>query len=235
MQLVYAQDFWDAGAVNEFWITDPDHWKVEVRPPLEAGAPSPTGPASWLSVYHRTDRVPFAYRPRVRSPHRMAIVKNLVVRDFVMEVQVQSTGRPYPGRDLILIFGFQDAERFAYVQLATLPDERTHNVFVVDHADARRVGAVEFAGMPWTDGTWHTLRLERRTSDGLVRVTLDDFEEPLFELTDFTFSEGHVGIGTYDDTGMFAGLKVHAPSNLGGGVTSDPFVVPRTVPGTIHR
>lgn len=223
MREVYRQDFWDAGAVGEFWRTDPDHWEVQWREPVDRGSLVPPGPATWMAVVHRTDRPPFDYRPTFRSPFRMAIVHGFAVGDFVLEVDVQSTGRPYPGRDVVLVFGFEGPERFAYVQLATLPDERTHNLFVVDHADARRVGAVEEAGMPWTDGAWHRLRLERRVADGLVRVTLDDFPDPLIELTDTTFPLGHVGIGTYDDTARFGRMRILAPNTTPPLQTTNPF------------
>src|SRR5262249_43981983 len=57
------------------------------------------------------------YNPPHRSPFHIALVKDIVVGDFVLEAKCQSTAKDYPHRDLCLFFGYQDAAHFYYAHL----------------------------------------------------------------------------------------------------------------------
>src|SRR5262245_39293934 len=52
------------------------------------------------------------YTPAVRSPVNYALVKDVVVGDFVLDVKLQSTGKDGPHRDMCLFFGHQDPTHF---------------------------------------------------------------------------------------------------------------------------
>src|SRR6185295_13027095 len=47
-----------------------------------------------------------------RSPFAIALLKDVVVGDFVLEVDCQSTVKDYPHRDLVFVFGYQDNDHF---------------------------------------------------------------------------------------------------------------------------
>jgi hypothetical protein len=49
------------------------------------------------------------YKPPHRSPVNIALLKDFVVGDFVLEARLQSTVEDYGHRDMCLIFGWQDA------------------------------------------------------------------------------------------------------------------------------
>ena len=60
---------------------------------------------------------------------------------------------------------------------------------------------------PWTDD-WHRVRLVRRVKDGLIQVFFDDMAHPAMVAHDRTFGHGRLGIGSFDDTGMFDDIEV---------------------------
>jgi hypothetical protein len=52
--------------------------------------------------------------------------------DFVMDVDLRSTGRDYGHRDLCLFFGYQDPSHFYYVHLGKQADAAANSIFRVD-------------------------------------------------------------------------------------------------------
>lgn len=43
---------------------------------------------------------------------------------------------------------------------------------------------------------------------GLIEVYVDDFEFPIMSVVDKTFLSGRVGVGSFDDIGMFDDVRV---------------------------
>lgn len=64
------------------------------------------------------------------------------------------------------------------------------------------------SGVDWGEDIWHRVRLERRLSDGSVRVWFDDMSEPIMEAHDLRFEWGMVGFGTFDDVGRIRNLVI---------------------------
>jgi hypothetical protein len=67
-------------------------------------------------------------------------------------------------------------------------------------------------GVNWGLNVWHKVRLERRVSDGLIRVFFDDMTTPIMVAHDKTFASGYVGFGSFDDTGKVDNIRIWAPS-----------------------
>jgi hypothetical protein len=148
------------------------------------------------------------YQPPHRSPHSIALVKDIVVGDFVMTAKVQNTN-PSAGahRDLCLFWGYQDPAHFYYVHLGAEPDPHSCQVFIVNDAPRTMITDKKSEGTPWTDG-WHDVKIVRRVDDGLIEVYFDDMETPVMTATDKTFTWGRVGLGTFDDSGNFDEFKL---------------------------
>ncbi|RLE25048.1 MAG: hypothetical protein DRJ50_03655 [Actinobacteria bacterium] len=143
------------------------------------------------------------YAPPYRSPHAIALLGGLEFRSFVLDAELQQTGREYGHRDLCLFFGFESAERFYYVHMATTPDQNAHNVFLVDQAARRNLLPPQSQGVEWGNGEWHHIRLARDVDAGLVQVYFDDMVTPVLEVEDVTIEWGRIGFGSFDDTGLF--------------------------------
>ncbi|MBI3861262.1 MAG: hypothetical protein HY290_05145 [Planctomycetia bacterium] len=152
----------------------------------------------------------------VRSPFNRALVKGVVVGDFVLDVKLQSTIKDYDHRDMCLFFGFQDAAHLYYVHLGKKADDHANQIFIVNNEPRKKISATSTSGTPWTDG-WHHARVVRKVETGAIEVYFDDMQKPVMTASDKTFAWGQVGIGTFDDTGNFDdvivyGKKVERPA-----------------------
>lgn len=200
MRLLYADDF-DRG-LDHWEMTDAKAWAIgedEGKPAL---------------VLKQNSK----YRPEVRSPYSIARPKEVKAGDFVLEVRAKSTAREYGHRDLCFFFGYQDPSHFYYVHLATAADPHAHSVFLVNGADRVSIAKERTEGVRWTNG-YHTVRIVRETDSGRIAVFFDDMEKPIITAEDKTLLEGGIGLGSFDDTGVFSNLRVwtkapaDAPSN----------------------
>lgn len=147
------------------------------------------------------------YEPPVRSPLNIALARDVDVADFILDVKVRSTTRDYGHRDLCLFFGHQDPSHFYYVHLGKQADEHANSIFIVNGKPRVSIAEKRTAGTPWTDD-WNRVRLVRQVKDGLIQVFFDDMAQPAMIAHDRTFRHGRVGIGSFDDTGMFDDVEV---------------------------
>jgi hypothetical protein len=179
-----------------------------------ADAWKPTDPSAWKVI--KTDQGPAysltklsKYKPPHRSPFGMSLLKDVVVSDFTLRVDAQSTTKEYPHQDLCLFFGYQDADHFYYVHLARTrtPDDHANQIFIVNGADRAKISTKTTDGTVWGTG-WHHLKLVRKPADGSIEVYFDDFNTPVMTANDKHFLWGQVGLGSFDDTGNFANFKL---------------------------
>jgi hypothetical protein len=173
--------------------TDPTVWKV---------IDTEHGPAYSLTKLSN-------YKPPHRSPFGMSLLKDVVVADFTLRVDAQSTTKEYPHQDLCLFFGYQDPDHFYYVHLARVrtSDDHANQIFIVNGADRAKISTKTSEGTNWGKG-WHHLKLVRKPADGTIEVYFDDFDTPVMTANDKTFQSGQVGLGSFDDTGNFANFKL---------------------------
>jgi hypothetical protein len=147
-----------------------------------------------------------------RSPWNVALLKDINVGDFALEVKVRETAHEYPHRDSVLFFGYQDPSHFYYVHFAPVTgDKNADQIFIVNDADRKKITDPEHEslGVHWGEPTdWHRLKVVRKVEDGLVEAYFDDMEKPLMTAHDKNFTWGRIGIGTFDDTADFAEVKL---------------------------
>ena len=155
------------------------------------------------------------YKPPHRSPVNIALLKSNTVGDFVLTAKVQTTKKSYGHRDMCLFFGYQDPAHFYYVHLGQKADDHANQVFIVNDAPRTKVSEKTSEGTPWKDNTWHQVKIVREVKSGLVEVYFDDMKTPMMVAHDKTFDWGRIGLGSFDDTGMWddvelRGIKVEA-------------------------
>jgi hypothetical protein len=172
----------------------------------------PTDAAAWKltktdkgNVYNQFKNS--SYKPPFRSPLNIALAKDLTVTDFVLEAQVQSTGKDDPHRDMCLFFGYQDPAHFYYVHIAKAADDHANQIFIVNGADRKKISRTSTKGTRWDD-KWHTVKIVRRTDAGLIEVYFDNMKAPIMTAQDKTFAWGQVGIGSFDDSGNWSDVRV---------------------------
>jgi hypothetical protein len=147
------------------------------------------------------------YQPAVRSPLNIALVPGIDMADFVLDVKVRSTCRDYGHRDLCFFFDHQDKSHFYYVHLGKQADQAANSIFLVNGKPRYSIAEQRTKGTPWTDG-WHQVRIVRKVEDGLIQVFFDDMNTPTMTAHDKTFTHGRVGVGSFDDTGMFDDVRI---------------------------
>jgi hypothetical protein len=148
----------------------------------------------------------------VRSPVNIALISGQTFGDFVLDVDLIQTGKEYGHRDMCLFFGFQNPTNFYYAHIATAADKNAHNVFLVKNAPRTNIAKETTKGVNWGLGVWHKVRLERKLSDGSIKVYFDDLTKPIMVAEDKSFGAGHVGFGSFDDTGMIDNIRIWSPN-----------------------
>jgi hypothetical protein len=199
-KLQYQQNFEKPESLKDFVFTDPSAWKL-----------SKEGDNSSLELFGKSK-----YNPKHRSPFNIALLKDKLFGDFVLDVELQSTVKPYPHQDMCLFFGFEATNKFYYTHMAVKPDpikaeSHAHDIFIVNDAPRLALAKEVSNGVTWGDKTWHKVRVERKLSDGSINVYFDDMARPIMTGTDKTFGTGYIGFGSFDDLGKVDNIKIYAP------------------------
>ena len=147
------------------------------------------------------------YRPKVRSPHHIALIKGVEVADFVLTFRVKSTKDTGGHRDCCVFFNWQDPQNFYYVHLGARPDPHSGQIMIVKNAP-RKALTKNKNNTPWKNETWHNVKLVRDSKAGTITVYFDDMTKPHMQVTDKTFGKGRVGIGSFDDMNDFDNIKL---------------------------
>ena len=178
-----AQDDFEQG-IKRWQALDADGWKAKS-----------TDRGIVLSQFKKESH----YRGPHRSPFHVALLKEVQVSDFVLDVDVLSTHPDYGHRDACLFFGYQDAAHFYYVHLGKKADDHANQIFIVNNADRTKISTKSTPGTDWDD-KWHHVRIVRRTKQGTIEVFFDDMSKPIMTASDKNFVRGRVGLGSFDDT-----------------------------------
>lgn len=189
LPLVFEEDF-EAGC--ERWTpTDPKAWQIKENDGNHV-----------YSLFRASD-----YKPPVRSPGNISLIKDLELTDFVLDAKLKQTGPEYGHRDLCLFFGHNDPSHFYYVHIATKADDHANSIFLVNDKPRVSIASKRTDGTDWGTGV-HTVRLTRNADTGLIQVFFDDMEKPIMIARDKTFACGAVGLGSFDDVGDFDDVRI---------------------------
>jgi hypothetical protein len=191
-KLLYQQDFTSADALKDFVFSDDAAWKWSDADGKQA-----------LELHKQS-----TYKPVVRSPFNIALLGGKQFGDFIVEAQCQQTGKEYGHRDMVFVFGFQDPSKFYYVHIATKADDHANQIFIVNEQPRLKISKTSNDGNQWGLGVWRKVRLERKASEGTVKVFFDDMSKPIMTAEDKTFGAGWIGFGSFDDTGKIANIRV---------------------------
>lgn len=192
--LVLEQHFDSVQSLSQFAFSDPKAWKH-----------SGDGSSFALELVEQSQ-----YTPAFRSPFNIALVRDRVFGDFVLDVDLIQTGKEYGHRDMCLFFGVQDPSHFYYAHIATKTDDHAHNVFIVNGAPRTKISEHTTPGVNWGLNQWHHVRLERIGPK--VRVFFDDMVAPVMSAENKEFGVGWVGFGSFDDTGKVDSIRIWAPT-----------------------
>lgn len=183
-------DSFDTDASLEAWLpTQPDRWKIT------------DGALNLLGVSKK-------YQPPFRSPHSITLLKDKVVGDFVLTAKVKTLQSARGHRDMCIFWGWQDPAKFYYVHLGEKPDPNSSQIFIVNEAARTPITKTNQGGIPWEDGEWHAVKVVRKVESGLIEVYFDDMTTPAKTAVDTTFGWGLIGLGSFDDLGMWDDVRI---------------------------
>ncbi len=189
LPLVFSENF-EQGA--ERWKpTDPKSWSITKTPEGQV-----------YSLTKDSD-----YKPPHRSPVNIALLDDVTVSDFALDIKLQSTVKDYDHRSLVLVFGYQDPSHFYYVHFGKKTDDHANQIFIVNDAPRVKISTKTTPGTPWDDA-WHKVRITRDVESGKTAVYFDDMSEPVMTAEDKTFAWGRIGIGAFDDLGNFDDVEL---------------------------
>jgi hypothetical protein len=219
-KLVYSQDFDGSAPVlksrksveaeikSQFWFTNPDNWRV---PAVRA--------VSWIEFVSKGHN----YKYKVRSPLTIGLIRDVEVKDFVLEAELQQTGKEYGHRDMCVFYGFKDRSHFYYTHIASVTDDHAHNCFIVNNKPRTKISHETTKGHKWSAKDWHRVRLVREHASGKIEVYVNDMKKPIMRATDKTFDWGRIGFGSFDDAGRVRNVRLYAPESRKS-KAGDPFV-----------
>jgi len=150
------------------------------------------------------------YAAKVRSPSSIALLTTRRFGDFLLEAELLQTGADYGHRDLCLFFGFQDPGRYYYAHFASKTDPEANQIFIVDGKPFTKISTRTTEGSRWGQNEWHRVRVQRLGTR--ITVWFDDMTTPAMLADDASFGAGHLGFGSFNDSGLFARIRVWAPS-----------------------
>lgn len=148
------------------------------------------------------------YKPPFRSPFSVLLLKDAVLGDFTLTAKVKTLQTSRGHRDMCIFWGWQDPSHFYYVHLGEKVDPNSSQIFIVNENPRTPITKENTAGIPWQDDTWHQVKLVRDVSKGTIEVYFDDMENPAKTAIDTTFGWGLVGLGSFDDLGLWDDVKI---------------------------
>lgn len=194
LPLVFEENF--ENGLGKWEIVDPKSWALQEH-----------GKGKSLSITQRKS----AYKPMVRSPLHIAMMKDVVVSDFELTFKVKSTKDTGNHRDCCVFFGYQNPTNFYYVHLGAKPDPHSGQIMLVNNAPRRALTTNE-KKTPWAN-EWHSVRLVRNCSAGTIAIYFDDMTTPHMSVKDTTFGAGRIGIGSFDDMNAFDEIKLNGSTD----------------------
>jgi hypothetical protein len=193
LPLLFADDFKDgrAGA----WLPNrPEHWQVA----KEEGS----------FVYRLTAP---GEQGKVRAPTSWSLLKDFDVTSFVFTGRTKCKTDPAVNqRDICIFFHFQDETHFYYVHFSASSDEMHNVIAIVNGKDRVKINREPPGKSIYrlTDLKFHDLKVSFDAATGEIKAYLDDMSTPILTAADKILDHGLVGVGSFDDTGSFADIKL---------------------------
>ncbi|MCH6255351.1 hypothetical protein MLD52_02240 [Puniceicoccaceae bacterium K14] len=147
-------------------------------------------------------------RPPVRRPREFMLLEKMVWKDYDYSIKAQTReSSSIQGRDIVIIFGYEDYSHFYYAHISSDNIGSYHNVIVKVTGETRSlINVPDFPETRLTDD-WHDIRVTH-LSNGEISIYVDDMDVPLMQAFDTTYSTGAIGFGSFDDTAWFDDARI---------------------------
>jgi len=153
-------------------------------------------------------KIPAELKGPITKPVEFSLIKDLNVADFTMTLKGKCLRSvDVKGRDIIIVFGYQDDTHFYYAHISNYHDNHHNSILIVNSEDRKPI--ISGDSIPRLhDKEFHNIRIRRHIESGLIEVYVDDFDYPVMTAVDKTFQWGRIGVGCFDDTGSFDDVRI---------------------------
>jgi hypothetical protein len=180
-----------------------------------AGAWTPNYPERWQVAEEEGS---FVYRltapgeqGKVRAPTSWSLLKDYDVMSFVFTGRIKCKTDPAVNqRDICIFFHFQDPTHFYYVHFSASSDENHNVIAIVNGKDRVKINREPPGTSVYrlTDLNLHEFKVTYDAATGEIKAYLDELSTPILTAADKTLDHGLVGVGSFDDTGSFADIRL---------------------------
>jgi hypothetical protein len=125
-------------------------------------------------------------------------------------VTVEADVKPL-GASLMIVFAYRDEAHFDYAHLSIDPasTQPVHNgIFHVYGGERVRISSDRGPASFSARGRWYHVMLRHDARTGTVGVTVDGQAVPSVRAVDLSLGAGKVGIGSFDETGVFRNIRI---------------------------
>jgi hypothetical protein len=140
-----------------------------------------------------------------RRPTKFALIKASMFKRAVLEVEMLREGR-----SLIIVYAYQDDEHYNYAHISSDEAQKVpvHNgIFHVYGGErvriSSRLGPASFGPQP----QWTPVKLVFDGKTGRCQVFVNGKRNPSLQAIDLSLTYGHIGLGSFNETGAFRNLK----------------------------
>lgn len=144
--------------------------------------------------------------PGPRRPIQFALTDVPNYQRLTVEADVQPLGR-----SLLIVVAYRDPAHFDYAHLSTdtAEDQPVHNgIFHVYGGERVRISAERGPAAFAARGRWYHVTLAHDATAGTVEVAVDGRAAPALRAVDLSLGPGKVGLGSFDETGVFKNIKI---------------------------
>jgi hypothetical protein len=195
--LQYQQGFNNGQSLSDFMFDNPASWGI-----FNSGG----------NYYLQCTTGAIDSTARATLPVNIAILKNKIFGDFILEVYVMPEANTIGFRETCLFLGMKDLTKYYYIQLASLCDSDNNGIFLVKNSIVSRLTGDSEQPVGWKANKWHKLRLERNIVKRTICIFVDDMTHPAMQIKDYELVMGMVGFGSCSSPGRFDNLKIWAPT-----------------------
>lgn len=181
----------------------------------KAGAWLPHHPERWQVAKEEGSFVYQLTAPgeqgKVRAPTSWSLLKDFDVTSFVFTGRTKCKTDPAVNqRDMCIFFHFQDETHFYYVHFSASSDEMHNVIAIVNGKDRVKINREPPGKSIYrlTDLKFHDFKVTCDAATGEIKAYLDDMTTPILTAANKTLDHGLVGVGSFDDTGSFADIKL---------------------------
>jgi hypothetical protein len=145
-------------------------------------------------------------------PGNIAILKNRIFGDFVLEANVMPDADTSGIREICVFLGLKDTSKFYYTVLTSSNNAHNQGIFLKKNSMVTKLTNNNDILVSWKENKWQKIRIERDIVKRTIRVFLDNMILPVMQITDYELVMGYIGFGSLKCSGRIDNIKIWAPT-----------------------